>query len=138
MKIRKLEALYTIRTSKGKIAKGVYSVDSLGGIPKVLLEEAKRGASTVRVLSYDKEVEEVVEAQPEGREAGEMTMLDGGEGSVNLNEEPEEIEPEPEPEAEEEEIEPEPEVKPKIKPRAKPKAEPKEKPVRRVTRKKKE
>jgi len=110
MRIRKVETLYTIKTKTGLIPKGVYSVDSPRGIPKVVLEEAERGSNIVKILAFDREVEEVAAVKSEGPEAGETTMLDEGKDSVNL-----------EPESEKE---PEPKEKPK--------------PKRRVTRKKKE
>ncbi len=55
MQIRKLRTLYTIKTSQGKFPKGVYSVDSLRGIPKPLLAEAERGAKTIEILEYEEQ-----------------------------------------------------------------------------------
>ncbi len=86
MKIRKIKALYTIKTKDKKIPKGVYSVDSPGGIPEVLIQEAERGCMTVQVLEYDHRVEKVNEAQGEGSQGDGITMLDEGDGAVNLEE----------------------------------------------------
>lgn len=49
----KIEALFTLRNpgGGGVIAKGVYSDKSEKGIPQVLIDEARRGADTVRVIS---------------------------------------------------------------------------------------
>ncbi len=86
MKIRKIKALYTIKTKNRKIPKGVYSVDSPGGIPEVLIQEAERGCMTVQVLEYDHRVEKVAETKTEGPEADKITTLDEGDGAVNLEE----------------------------------------------------
>ena len=90
MKIRKVEVLVTIRTKEKKYPKGIYSVDSLGGIPKVLLQEAEKGSKLVRILQYDKKVtpEPANElAGPQGgAEGGEITTLDQDDKVVNTAE----------------------------------------------------
>ncbi|MFP4448498.1 MAG: hypothetical protein ACLFPH_07160 [Bacteroidales bacterium] len=85
-----MKALYTIKTSKGKYPKGVYSVDSPQGIPKLLLEEAERGAKTVEILEYEPEATKTVQTNSEGPEGDSFTTQDTGEGTVNTSDDEEE------------------------------------------------
>jgi len=48
----KIEALYTLKNPEGGVlSKGVYSDKSEKGVPQVLIDEARRGAKTVRLVS---------------------------------------------------------------------------------------
>ncbi len=68
-KARRVQTLYSFKQSDGSLLlKGIYSMDTPQGIPQMIQDEAARGATTVRVLEWDTEVEKKkveVQVEPE-------------------------------------------------------------------------
>ena len=86
MKIRKVNVLYSLKTKKGTIPKGIYSVDAPKGIPEVVMNEAILGRGTVKVLEYEKAPKEPTYVSDEAQKSPEVTTIDDGSGSVNTQE----------------------------------------------------
>lgn len=84
MKIRKVNVLYSLKTKKGLIPKGIYSVDAPKGIPEAVLNEVILGRGTVKVLEYDRTSKDLVHISNEKEKGPEVTTIDDGSGSVNL------------------------------------------------------
>lgn len=83
MKIRKVEALYSLKTSKGLIPRGIYSVDAPGGIPEVVLNEAVLGRKTVRILEREP-IKKTVEYIGKKQEETVVTTLDEPKKEENI------------------------------------------------------
>lgn len=54
--IKRVQTLYSYKSPEGMIPKGVFSIDSPGGIPDVILQDAKKGRNTVVILDMSEDV----------------------------------------------------------------------------------
>ena len=69
--VARVQTLYSFKKKDGSlIPRGIYSADAPGGIPEVVIDEAMKGKSTVRVLEWrevaepKKKVEKVEVEEP--------------------------------------------------------------------------
>jgi hypothetical protein len=66
MKIKRVQTLYSYKKADGSLhLRGVYSTDSPGGIPDIILQDAIKGRKTVRVLEWEEDKPEVKVVEPE-------------------------------------------------------------------------
>jgi len=73
MQIKRVQTLYSYKKKDGSLhLRGIYSVDSPGGIPDMIMEDAIAGRRTVRVLEWVEDESKKIE--PELSE--DVVMLD--------------------------------------------------------------
>jgi hypothetical protein len=86
MKIKRVQTLYSYKKPDGSLyLRGVYSVDSPGGIPDMIMEDAISGRKTVRVLEWaeDEPVKvEPVKVEPVEPKKAELDKEDEPEKEV--------------------------------------------------------